>query len=417
MSYIYKSDISSSIEAYLGSLTEDRHNRVACQMRHLDELCISIGHSSGFLDKELAESFCNVDPENKYKTKSRVTSVRKLAYFIIGNGGYAYIIPRKELSKRTKEVSFTSCLSHWMCRLVKSKQSLGFKYKGEKYLLHQFDTYLVEHGFSGDELTREMVEGYSLRPASESPKTVEVKLSVVRSLGTYMNKNGGTAYFLEPSKKAQAISLPSYYDNDSLTRLLRAADTYHGRSPWMKYVVPVYFRLLYITGMRENEGCCIERCDVDYEKKRILIRGAKNDKDRYIYISDFCCDMLKRFDGIMERYKPGRKYLFPSSGNLDNHIYDKYLFQVFNVLRHVSNIPESLTIHSLRHTYVIDKITEWENSGIDVNAMIPYLSKQLGHSSIKETYYYCQRLDCRFNDILKLKTASSNIIPEVEDEE
>lgn len=420
MSYDYKSDIGIHIEAFLKSITDYHdYQRVVKEMMQLDVFCICTSHSTGILDKELVDSFISVNAVNNKPTNRRSCYVRKLAYFIIESGEYAYILPRFRTDSKLKtEITYQSCLAHWIYSLVSYKQALGFKYCSEKQFLHQFDTYLVEQGYSGDKLTREMVEGYSKRPDSESPSTIANKISAVRMLGKYIIKNGGSAYIKETqTHRLPKARIPALYDNESLNSLLLTADTYQYMSPWMKYVIPVYFRLLYLTGIRESEGCCIECHDVDYEKYRILIRGAKNQKDRYVYISDFCCNMIRRFDGLMERYKPGRKYLFSSTGNIEDHISSSYVMQLFSDLRRLSGIPASLTVHSLRHTYVIDKITEWENEGINVNAMFPYLSKQLGHATIEETYYYCQRLDCRFKDILKLATASSSIVPEVEDEE
>jgi integrase len=69
--------------------------------------------------------------------------------------------------------------------------------------------------------------------------------------------------------------------------------------------------------------------------------------------------------------------------------------------------------HAFRHTYVLGILTQWQNEGKDVDNLIPYLSKQLGHKSIRETYLYCTRLDTKFSEITALDTSRSGIIPEV----
>lgn len=132
-----------------------------------------------------------------------------------------------------------------------------------------------------------------------------------------------------------------------------------------------------------------------------------------MYFSDYAKDMLQKYDKRIDRYSPCRKHLFVGLRNCRLPLSAGSIAVAFDEVRLCSGIPRSLTVHSFRHTYVIDKILEWEQSGKDVNAMIPYLSKQLGHKSIAETYGYCKRLDSRFPGIIKL-TVSSGLIPEVE---
>lgn len=69
--------------------------------------------------------------------------------------------------------------------------------------------------------------------------------------------------------------------------------------------------------------------------------------------------------------------------------------------------------HAFRHSYVVGILTQWQNEGKNVDNLIPYLSKQLGHKSIRETYYYCTRLDTKFSEITALDTSLLGIIPEV----
>ena len=70
-------------------------------------------------------------------------------------------------------------------------------------------------------------------------------------------------------------------------------------------------------------------------------------------------------------------------------------------------------VHSFRHTYVQDKIFQWHRQGRDVNLLIPYLSAQLGHSSINATYQYCMRLDTKFDEIFGSMASCTTIVPEV----
>lgn len=45
-------------------------------------------------------------------------------------------------------------------------------------------------------------------------------------------------------------------------------------------------------------------------------------------------------------------------------------------------------LYDFRHTFVCRRIQAWYESGQDVNAYIPQLSRYLGHKKIQDTYWY-----------------------------
>jgi integrase/recombinase XerD len=47
-------------------------------------------------------------------------------------------------------------------------------------------------------------------------------------------------------------------------------------------------------------------------------------------------------------------------------------------------------IHDLRHTFAVNTVIGWYQSGVDVAARMPILSTFLGHSSPEATYWYLQ---------------------------
>jgi integrase/recombinase XerD len=55
--------------------------------------------------------------------------------------------------------------------------------------------------------------------------------------------------------------------------------------------------------------------------------------------------------------------------------------------------------------------------GENLNAMMPYLSMYLGHSSVENTYYYYHQIESAFKIVRQKDELSKNIIPEVAYEE
>lgn len=396
---------------------EKRSKTIFRHISQLDRLCVLGNYTSGILDEETVMAYRETKSKRgRQEFKQSQSSIRQFAYFLVRNGYHAFIPPAVSARRRNcVAITFSSCLAVWIEKLVAFKQSLGFKYNNERKFLHQFDEYLVSEGFIGDALTKEMVNSYSIRPDKESPKTRANKLSVVKILGEYMNSHGGSAFLDIPS--IQVVKMPPYvFSHEEILRFFRTVDKLNFRDPWMAYTVPVYFRLLYSTGIRESECCGILRSDIDYDNNRILVRHAKMDKDRYVYFSPQDAVMLRKYDKVIDGFFSCRETLF--IGGIEN--YDALTdYSIRNLFRRLWKESGGLydrrsghnaTVHSFRHTYVVDKLAQWQQEGYCVDSLIPYLSKQLGHKTIAETYYYCTRLDTRFSEILADEQA---VVPEV----
>jgi integrase len=70
-------------------------------------------------------------------------------------------------------------------------------------------------------------------------------------------------------------------------------------------------------------------------------------------------------------------------------------------------------VHDFRHTFAVNRLTQWVHEGKDVNACLPYLSMYLGHQNFADTDYYLH-LTPEFFPVLKEKSKAifGDIIPE-----
>ncbi|MFA5622443.1 MAG: tyrosine-type recombinase/integrase [Thermovirgaceae bacterium] len=418
--YQFGSALGPKMDEFRREIENEGRSVTICRhLAQLDRLCIEKNLTSGLLDEETVmawrqskEGCC------EQEVRQSQSSIRQFAYFLIRGGNHAFVPPATFIRRRTSAApDFTGCLASWMDSLVAFKRSLGLKYINERKFLHQFDQYLVTVGFSGEVLTREMVDGYAAGLEGDSSKTRVNKLSVVGILARYMAGHGGIAHQGIPSVKV--VNMPPYvFSREEIVRFFKTIDGSRFLYPWMAYTVPVYFRLLYTTGMRESECCAILRRDIDYEHGRILVRHAKNNEDRYVYFSRQDAEMLRRCDTVLDQFFPCRDYFFVGGlkGDEPLALVDTTVRNLFKRLwresggLHDPKNGHNASVHSFRHTYVVDKLTQWQGEGRDVDSLIPYLSKQLGHASFAETYHYCIRLDTRFAEILDDDQA---VIPEV----
>ena len=81
-------------------------------------------------------------------------------------------------------------------------------------------------------------------------------------------------------------------------------------------------------------------------------------------------------------------------------------------VRHVL-VHKTPTVHSLRHTYVVTKMNEWMTAGKNFDALVPYLSRYLGHTSVDETQYYYHQVISAFEILRRHDCVAERVIPGV----
>jgi integrase len=81
------------------------------------------------------------------------------------------------------------------------------------------------------------------------------------------------------------------------------------------------------------------------------------------------------------------------------------------------NCDKKPTVHSLRHTFVVKRMNLWMEHGLNLNVMMPYLSKYLGHKGRDETFYYYHQTESAFRIIRQKDNTSRTVIPEVNADE
>jgi integrase len=68
--------------------------------------------------------------------------------------------------------------------------------------------------------------------------------------------------------------------------------------------------------------------------------------------------------------------------------------------------------YALRHHFAYACIERWRIQGMDITAMLPYLSAYMGHSSFASTYYYIHTSPDFLDAYDHITTASQDLLPE-----
>ena len=159
--------------------------------------------------------------------------------------------------------------------------------------------------------------------------------------------------------------LPNVLTEDEVSYLLRAVDNLKHRCILI---------LVYSAGLRLGEVLNLQLNDIQFEKKRLFIRGAKGKKDRCTILAEKAKEVLREY---LHVYQPAH-WLF--EGQHGGRYSERSVQAIFNRAKEKSKINPLATVHTLRHSFA----THLLEKGMDLR----YIQSLLGHSSSKTTEIY-----------------------------
>lgn len=312
---------------------------------------------------------------------------------------------------------FRSIFKNEFQDLVSLKRSLGFKYVTDAACFGRIDAYLAENNLSEKRLSRELCDAWCGKRSYESAANHAARVSSLRVFCKYVASIGLPAYIPPHGmvKHPPRYDAHIYTDGElrSFFAAVDASQSVPSECPYRALVMPVFFRILYTSGMRVSELRLARISDVDLDRCCIRVRDGKNHKDRLVPIHpDLAvrCRVLKETihsgsgdDEFFFMLRPGREM------TLQN------LYRNFRRYLEKAGIPHTgrgPRIHDFRHTYCVNLLLKWAEEGKDLMAFLPYMRTMLGHEGFEETAYYLkltaaafplirQKLDGSFPDLIR----------------
>lgn len=320
-----------------------------------------------------------------------------------------------------KSLPFESALGTYLQNFVDEKRALGFKYEAEEYVLHSFDRYWSSSAGDSISVSMDSLRDWVSQRSTEGKRSQYMRVCVLKQFMMYMNGIGIPCYV--PSDRIHyEKSIVHVLSKEEISELFRVIDNYcpPRQSPdvtRMSVEYKVIFRLILSVGLRRTETACIRVQDVDWNKGVIGIFNGKKQKDRLVYLSSDMLQLLTEYRDYMHgRYGDSYEWLFPSI-KVSDHISSGGLGERFRKFWAMTSCSSTCgkapTIHALRHTFVVMRMNEWMLDGSDLNVMMPYLSRHLGHKSSDETFYYYHQVADAFSVIHEKDTLAPKVIPEV----
>jgi integrase/recombinase XerD len=316
---------------------------------------------------------------------------------------------------------YKSLLRHDIDSFVQEKRAIGYRYDTEAKNLAHFDRYLSETLLGDLSLSRDCIEKYTHKTPWESPRTHRARVLLIRQFCLWLQQNDGNAYVIPNGSlpKRNHDFVPYIFSNQEISRLIHAADTlaFTRRAPYRHIVAPMFIRLLCCCGLRVSEVLRLSVDDVDLENGILHIYNGKFGKDRIVPMSvsltQYCVQYISKIHASSSK----NAVFLPTSrgGEYDcRTAYSLYRLILFNAGISHGGVGHGPRLHDLRHTFAVHRLKNWAIAGVDINAMLPFLSTYMGHEGLAGTQDYLRLTADVFPQVTGvMETSFGSIIPDI----
>ena len=277
------------------------------------------------------------------------------------------------------------------------REALGFGMQAERLLLPDFVRFAVSRDANEPVRASTAVDwAMSGRSTQWSSGSAAGRLSMVRRFLCYLKAH-------EPETEIPAHSLlrgsrrakPFLFTTEQLNVLRKSAREARPRNTLRPHTLTILLGLLASTGLRVGEARRLRIDDLylEHSPPHLMVHRSKFDKSRLVPLHDSSVSEMRKYldlrtamgyDGCCENV-----FVSEQGGPLNHNALCKWfgrLCQKHQIWPTGDHRRPSL--HSLRHTFAVERLRRWYRDGEDVYAKLPTLSVYLGHLSPKETYWY-----------------------------
>jgi len=314
--------------------------------------------------------------------------------------------------------SYTSLFEPHITGLINQKRADGFSYRNEEYRLRNFDKFCASRFPEETTITRELVAEWSLIKSNEGKNSRNNRVKTLRQLCLYILSLGLEAYIPRNigSNETPVQYIPSQEEMVCFFNELDAWEPHLEKKAYFISEYKVLFRLYYCCGLRLSEARLLKKEYVDFDKGILTILHSKGHKDRLVYMPQDGIEMLIEYRSSIEKAIPDSPWLFPGKTTdkpISTQTVQRCFKKCWNRLSFAANTDKRPTLHCLRHAFVVERMNDWMDNGVNLKEMLSYLSKYLGHASPSETFYYYHLVNKAFSVVKQKDTVSARVIPEV----
>jgi integrase/recombinase XerD len=295
---------------------------------------------------------------------------------------------------------FESSLATFFEAFVALKRACGAGYVSQAGLLRQFDAFL--HARKVRRVTGSVIDGFVRNCERLTQRARDNTFGVAWDALQHARRHGARVDPLpqRPSYPRAPKHRPYVLTDAELDQVLRAAKELPTRSH-ARIRRPTFATLLGLlctTGLRIGEAVALDLCDIDFERRTLLVRAGKFNKSRLIPLTLSTIEALRRYLTARRRlgFAPatnGPLFVSSSRERLSINSAEVAFRKIVEIARVRDAEGRRPRLHDLRHTFAVRTVTRWHRRRRNASVLLALLSTYLGHVGIQSTQYYLQPND------------------------
>jgi integrase/recombinase XerD len=288
---------------------------------------------------------------------------------------------------------YRSRLANELQDFLKFKRALGIRYDGAEWVLQNFDRFLAETFRMRKKIDlKEAIEGW-LATMHCMPVTIAHKFLIIRKFCLFLRRRDANGFVpdrdLAP-RVYESHHLPYIFSPAEIRILL--AEIGKMQHPFRAHTYRALLLILYCTGLRTGEAVRLRIRDVDLQEKVLRVEVSKS-KSRWVPFEDTLAIELS--DYLLERRlvnpatDDSRFLVQPNGSPCGRPVVTN---RIIIVLRQAGLKPRTGRVgprpYDTRHSFAVNRLTEWYHEGVDLQERLAWLSAYLGHDDLLGTQDY-----------------------------
>jgi len=283
-------------------------------------------------------------------------------------------------------------LQDLLSRYIEQRDLLGYRHTHGGILARFVQDYAIEH--PGESIKANEVLEWITR-VHRAPPTQSAILSALRGFLRFVKAvDPATSVpdnHLLPSPRRNP---PYILSVEQLQLILHAAATARPRGGLRADAYVAVLGLLASSGLRVSEALHLKETDVHLrdESPHVVVRETKFKKSRIVPLHPTTAAHLKQYADRREHKCHARRATMFFVTDFGQPLDHNSLWRWFScaTAKLGLHLPDGRrpTLHSLRHSFAVHRLTQWYEDGASAAELAPTLSIYLGHVSPRESYWY-----------------------------
>ena len=274
-----------------------------------------------------------------------------------------------------------------------TRRTLGFKLHSEGTGLKTFVSFMEQR--QTDHITTALALAWARQPTSVQVTQWARRLSFVRGFARYCSAVDARTQIPPPDliPCRYVRPQPYFFTDGDIEHLLQAALDLLPEDGLRRWTFHCLFGLLSVSGLRFCEARGLTFDDIDLDEAALTIRSSKFGKSRLVPLHASTVEVLADYLQRRQRFLAARSvnHVFVNDrGTPLSH--DQALDTFQRLLKALGLAAQGERrrphLHDLRHRFALETLLQWYRDGQEVERRLPVLSAYLGHTEVRDTYWY-----------------------------